>query len=243
MVVGTSTLKKTMTYPELSKYELAQKIDHTLLKPTLTLADLERTCEEARKYQFKTVCIPPAWVEECVKLLQGSGVETITVVGFPLGYSTSEAKAFEARQAMDRGASEIDMVINLGFLKSRKLDLLAFDVESVARTCGGTPLKVILETAYLTAAEKDEAALVCEKAGASFIKTSTGFASGVPETGATLEDIARFRKILKPSTRIKASGGIRDAASALAFLAAGADRLGTSSGVAILHETKSEGAY
>jgi deoxyribose-phosphate aldolase len=240
---GTSTLKKTMTYPELSKYELAQKIDHTLLKPTLTHKDLERTCQEASEYQFKTVCIPPCWVPHSVKLLKGTKVETITVVGFPLGYSTSETKAFEARQAIDQGALEIDMVLNVSSLKSRELDTLSSDVEAVVKACGKIPLKVILETAYLTPSEKEEAALLCEKAGASFIKTSTGFASGVSETGACLPDIARFRQILKPATRIKASGGIRNTSTALAFLAAGADRLGTSSGVAIINGSRSEGNY
>jgi deoxyribose-phosphate aldolase len=240
---GTSTLKKTMTYPKLSKYELAQKIDHTLLKPTLTTKDLEQTCQEAKEYQFKTVCIPPTWVPHSIRLLQGSGVQTITVVGFPLGYSTSESKAFEAKQAIDQGASEIDMVLNVSLLKSKDLTRLQKDVEAVALACGQIPLKVILETAYLTADEKDQAALLCEKAGASFIKTSTGFASGVPETGAKLSDITRLREILKSTTRIKASGGIRDTGTALAFLAAGADRLGTSSGVAILNGSKSEGTY
>ncbi|MBU6153841.1 MAG: deoxyribose-phosphate aldolase [Bdellovibrionales bacterium] len=232
-----------MTYTKLSKYELAQKIDHTLLKPTLTLKDLERTCQEAREYLFKTVCIPPSWVSQSVSLLSGTKVETITVVGFPLGYSTSESKAFEAKQAIDQGASEIDMVLNVSMMKSKDLNDLQKDVESVALACGGVPLKVILETAYLTDEEKDQAALLCEKAGASFIKTSTGFASGVPETGARLSDITRFREILKPTTRIKASGGIRDTETALAFLAAGADRLGTSSGVAILNGSKTEGTY
>jgi deoxyribose-phosphate aldolase len=240
---GTSTLKKTMTYPELSKYELAQKIDHTLLKPTLTRKDLERTCQEASEYQFKTVCIPPSWIPLTVELLKGTKVETITVVGFPLGYSTSDSKSYEASRAIDQGASEIDMVLNVSYLKSRELGLLFSDVEAVVKACGKIPLKAILETAYLTSSEKEEAALICEKAGASFIKTSTGFASGVAEAGASLPDITRFRQILKPETRIKASGGIRDTATALAFLAAGADRLGTSSGVAIINGSKSEGNY
>jgi len=232
-----------MTYPELSKYELAQKIDHTLLKPTLTFSELERTCSEAIEYQFKTVCIPPAWVSPTNRLLKGSSVQTITVVGFPLGYSTTNSKTQEARQAIDEGANEIDMVLNVSFLKSRELKLLSTDVEAVVQACGEVPVKVILETAYLTESERQEAALLCERAGAKFIKTSTGFASGVPETGARLSDILLFRKILKPSTLIKASGGIRDTATALEFLRAGADRLGTSSGVAILKGSKAEGNY
>lgn len=232
-----------MTYLELSKVELAQRIDHTLLKPTLTRIELEKTCHEAMEYQFKTVCIPPVWVPYSVKLLNGSGVETITVVGFPLGYSTSESKADEALRAIDSGAREIDMVLNISYLKSRELGLLSNDVELVTRACGEVPVKVILETAYLEDSEKDEAALLCERAGARFIKTSTGFASGAKEPGAQLSDIERFRKILKPETRIKASGGIRDTATALSFLRAGADRLGTSSGVAILTGAKTEGVY
>jgi len=232
-----------MTYPELSKYELAQKIDHTLLKPTLTLRDLEVTCSEAVEYQFKTVCIPPSWVSNSVRILKNTSVKTITVVGFPLGYSTSESKTHEARQAIDSGAVEIDMVINLSFLKNNDLHSVQADVEAVARACEAVPLKVILETAYLTEDEKTKAALLCEAAGAAFIKTSTGFATGVPNPGASLDDIALFRKILKPGTRIKASGGIRDWSAAKAFLLAGADRLGTSSGVAILNGQKAEGAY
>ena len=232
-----------MNHPETSKYALAQSIDHTLLKPTLTRQELEKLCSEAVHYHFKTICIPPTWVRTGVKLLAGSGVETITVVGFPLGYASPESKALEASQAIQDGATEIDMVINVSYLKNDLWAEAEADVSRVAQACGRIPLKVILETAYLTDAEKTKSALLAERAGAAFIKTSTGFASGVPFTGATIEDIRLFRRILKPSTQIKASGGIRDLKTALAMIDAGANRLGTSSGVALLEGLTSEGNY
>jgi deoxyribose-phosphate aldolase len=227
----------------LSPFELAQRIDHTLLKPTLTRSDLENLCREAREYRFKTVCIPPSWVKESVALLRGASVGTITVVGFPLGYSTSASKAIEASEAIEQGACEIDMVLNVSYLKSGRTADAQADVAQVVRACGSVPVKVIIETAYLTEDEKKTAALLSERAGARFIKTSTGFASGVPVTGATLEDIALLRKILRPSTQIKASGGIRDLEGAQALIAAGADRLGTSSGVTLLSGLQNQGAY
>jgi deoxyribose-phosphate aldolase len=232
-----------MNHPEKPKLSLAQSIDHTLLKPTLTRQELEKLCTEATQYRFKTICIPPTWVKLGTALLLGTGVETITVVGFPLGYSTSESKALEATQAIQDGASEIDMVINVSYLKNNLWEEVEADIAGVAKACGTLPLKVILETAYLTDTEKSKAALIAERAGAAFIKTSTGFASGVPVTGAHLDDIRLFRKILKPSTQIKASGGIRDLKTALAMIEAGANRLGTSSGVAILEGLTAEGVY
>lgn len=232
-----------MKSTENTKTAIAGTIDHTLLKPTLQHQELMNSCHEAARYGFKTVCIPPTWVKEGVEFLKGSGVGTITVVGFPLGYSTGASKALEARQAIDAGASEIDMVINVSYLKNGRLEEAEADVAEVVRACGSIPVKVILETAYLTAAEKTAGALLSERAGAAFVKTSTGFATGVPVTGASLEDIRLFRRILKPSTRIKASGGIRDLETARAMLDAGADRLGTSSGVAILNGLATEGGY
>jgi deoxyribose-phosphate aldolase len=232
-----------MTHPGSGTEELARKIDHTLLKPLLTLPELEALCREAAEWRFATVCVPPSWVKDAARMLEGSSVGTITVVGFPLGYSTSASKAFEARQAVENGASEIDMVLNLSFVKSGRWAEVEADVNEVVRACGNTPLKVILETSYLNEDEKQKSALLCERAGAAFVKTSTGFASGVPVTGATIEDIRLFRRILKPGTRIKASGGIRDLESALALLDAGADRLGTSSGVTILKGLVATGGY
>jgi deoxyribose-phosphate aldolase len=232
-----------MTFPTPARNALAGTIDHTLLKPTLIRSELEKLCSEAIAFRFKTVCIPPSWVSDGVRLLDGSGVGTITVVGFPLGYSSADSKALEARQAIDQGACEIDMVINLSYLKNNRWSEAEADVARVARECGTIPLKVILETAYLTQAEKVRAALLAQDAGATFIKTSTGFATGTPITGATLEDIRLLRETLAPETRIKASGGIRDSATALAMLQAGADRLGTSNGVAILNGLSAEGEY
>jgi deoxyribose-phosphate aldolase len=232
-----------MTDHPLSTSELAQRIDHTLLKPTLTDSDLEALCREAVEYRFKTVCVPPASVRTSVALLQGTSVATITVVGFPLGYSTSLSKAAEAEEAISEGAREIDMVINLSYLKSGRWSDVEKDIARVVKACGPVPLKVIIETAYLTEKEKLEAALSSERAGAAFVKTSTGFASGVAHAGATVEDVQLLRRVLKPSTRIKASGGIRDLPGARALIAAGADRLGTSSGVALIRGLRSEEGY
>jgi deoxyribose-phosphate aldolase len=232
-----------MTQPNISLQDLAKTIDHTLLKPILTETELKVLCEEAALYHFKTVCIPPTWVKECVSFLTGSGVDVITVVGFPLGYSHTRAKSLEAEIAIEHGAKEIDMVLNVSFLKNARLQEMGEDVRCVKRACGQVPLKVILETAYLTDAEKVDAAKICERAGADFIKTSTGFATGVPVTGATLADIELLRKNLRPTTKIKASGGVRDLQTAIALLNAGADRLGTSSGVQILQGLTATGSY
>jgi deoxyribose-phosphate aldolase len=231
-----------MTPTHISLHDLAQTIDHTSLKPVLTLSDLQILCDEAKEYGFKTVCIPPTWVKEAVSFLTGSETQVITVVGFPLGYSQTRAKMLEAEIAIAEGASEIDMVMNVSFLKSRRLQEMGEDVRNVKRICNAIPLKVILETTYLSDSEKGEAAKICEIAGADFIKTSTGFAIG-PNAGATLADIELLRKTLKPATRIKASGGVRDLDTAIAFLNAGADRLGTSSGVQILKGLTVQGNY
>jgi len=218
-----------------SNFALAQKIDHTLLKPTMTPDELKKLCSEAAQFHFKTVCIPPVFVPEAVALLKNApDVSVITVVGFPLGYSITEAKALEAKRAIADGAQEIDMVINLAFAKAHRWDEVEADVRGVAQACGSVPLKVILETAYLTDDEKIETAKRAERAGAAFIKTSTGFATASGPTGATLADLRLLRETLKPTTKIKASGGIRDFETAMRMLEAGADRLGTSSGVAIV---------
>ena len=241
---GEINLKnKPMTQTVIKPIDLAQKIDHTLLKPTLSVDELKKLCEEAAHYKFKTVCIPPTWVKKCVELLKGSGVGTITVVGFPLGYSQSRSKALESELAIEEGASEIDMVLNLSFLKNGLISEMEADVATVVKACGKIPLKVIIETAYLTTTEKIMAAKAAENAGATFVKTSTGFATGVPITGATLADIELLRKNLKPGTKIKASGGVRDLTTAIEMILAGADRLGTSSGVQILNGIKTDGDY
>lgn len=231
----------------LSKEELAQKIDHTLLKPFISNAEFDRHCKAALQYHFKTICIPPSWVSQGVASLRGStqcGV--ITVVGFPLGYSEPKSKAFEAELAIEQGACEIDMVINFSWIKNQELKKLEDDIKTVVHACGTIPLKVIIETAYLNQNEKLTAAKIAENAGAAFVKTSTGFASGVPAgtpLGATLADIAFLRQNLKPSTQIKASGGVRDFSMAIEMIRAGADRLGTSASVEILNGLTNEGTY
>lgn len=234
-----------MTHITYTSAEIASKIDHTLLKPTMTIGDLEKLCSEARHHRFKTVCIPPSWIRKSIDLLKVKGckVETITVVGFPLGYSHPHSKAEEAKRAIDEDATEIDMVLNVSFLKSGMTQDVGRDIAAVVKACGKTPVKVILETAYLTNEEKVKAARIAEAEGARYIKTSTGFATNVDVAGATLADIRLLRENLKPGTLIKASGGIRDMTTALAMLNAGADRLGTSSGVAILKGIKGESSY
>lgn len=236
-----------ITFSTLSKDDLAQKIDHTLLKPFITAAEFERHCSSALQYHFKTICIPPSWVKQGVKNLAGSKTTgVITVVGFPLGYSESKSKAFEAELAIGQGACEIDMVINFSWIKNQELKKLEDDIRAVVIACDSIPLKVIVETAYLTQNEKLTAAKIAESAGAAFVKTSTGFASGVPAgtpLGATLADIQFFRQNLKPSTKIKASGGVRDFAMAIEMIHAGADRLGTSASVEILNGLTNEGTY
>ena len=227
-----------MTHDQITLKDLALKIDHTLLHPIFHQSELQKLCEEATFHGFKTVCVPPTWVKTAVSFLADQAPLVITVVGFPLGYAEGRAKALETQIAIESGAQEIDMVINLSFVKNERWDDLAEDVIAVKRACGNLPLKAILETAYLNDAEKIKASQICEAAGANFIKTSTGFASGVSISGATLADIELLRKNLKTSTKIKASGGIRDFPTAIAFLNAGADRLGTSSGVQILKGIK-----
>lgn len=210
---------------------LVKLIDHTLLKPDATAAEIDRLCEEARQYGFCSVCVNTTWVERCQANLRGSGVNVCTVVGFPLGAMDLRSKAFETRQAVANGADEIDMVLNIGALKSRDLDLVERDIRGVVEAAGGKTTKVILETGLLTDAEKVEACLLCKKAGASFVKTSTGFAKG---SAATAEDIALMRKTVGPDMGVKASGGVRSLADAQLMIANGATRLGTSSGVAIV---------
>lgn len=232
-----------MTQTSTKPADLAAKIDHTLLKPTLTVAEIATLCQEAMTHKFKTVCIPPSWVKGCVKILEGSGVGTITVVGFPLGYSTTESKCFEAKTAISHGASEIDMVANVSWIKSGRMGDVENDIREVVAACGSVPVKVIIETAYLTDLEKVAAAQAAERAGAQFVKTSTGFATGNGPVGATLADIQLLRKNLKPSTLIKASGGIRDIAMARKMIEAGANRLGTSASVSILNGFINESGY
>lgn len=216
----------------MTREEFAKYIDHTLLRPDSTRRDAQRICEEARDHRFASACILPAWVADAAEILEGSGVAVCTVVGFPHGIQPAQAKAAEAHTAIADGAAEIDMVINVSALKSGS-DLLVFqDIEAVveAGEQGGALVKVILECALLTDEEKRRAAKMCVEAGAAFVKTSTGFAAH----GATVEDVRLLKAVVGDDARVKAAGGIRTYADAVAMIGAGADRLGTSAGVALL---------
>jgi len=211
---------------------LAKMIDHTLLKPDATPDQIAQLCFEARKYQFASVCVNPAWVKLCAQLLEGSPVKVCTVIGFPLGATASEVKAFETTNAIDQGATEIDMVINIGALKARELELVAKDIRGVvnAAHARGMIVKVILETALLSDEEKTIACLLSKEAEADFVKTSTGFSGG----GATVHDIALMRQAVGPEMGVKASGGVRTYEDAESMIKAGATRIGASAGVKIL---------
>jgi len=217
---------------------LASYIDHTALKPDATRSDIVRLCEEARQHQFATVCVNPYWVSAAAELLAGSGVGITTVIGFPLGATSTFAKTAEARDAIAAGATEIDMVLNVGALKSGLYEEVERDVARVAEACkGAAVLKVILETGLLTDEEKVKACELCVAAGADFVKTSTGFGPG----GATAADIALMRRTVGPDIGVKASGGVRDAKTARAMIEAGATRIGASASVAIVAGGKGEG--
>ena len=206
-------------------------IDHTLLKADATVEQITKLCQEAREYNFASVCVNSCWVRLCSELLRGSGVAVCTVVGFPLGAMIPEAKAFEAEAAIENGATEIDMVINIGALKSKDYRMAAKDIQVVCDAVHqhGALLKVIIEACLLTKEEKVIACLLAKNAGADYVKTSTGFSTG----GATVEDVELMRKIVGDEMGVKAAGGIRDKKTAEAMLDAGADRLGASAGVQI----------
>ncbi|GED31350.1 MULTISPECIES: deoxyribose-phosphate aldolase [Brevibacillus] len=212
-------------------------IDHTLLKPEATAAMIDKLCAEAKEHDFASVCVNPYWVKRCAELLAGTDVKVCTVIGFPLGVNTTEIKAAETRDAIANGATEVDMVLNVGALKSGDLDAVKQDIAAVKQAAGSVLLKVILETGQLTDAEKETACKLSVEAGADYVKTSTGFGPG----GATVEDIALMRKTVGPDIGVKASGGVRDGEAAQAMIAAGASRIGTSSGVAIVTGAKTTG--
>lgn len=211
---------------------LAGMIDHTLLKPDATPDQIAQLCFEARKYNFASVCVNPAWVPLCAELLKGTSAKVCTVIGFPLGATAPEVKAFEATNAINQGATEIDMVINIGALKARDLDLVAKDIRGVvvAAHSRNVLVKVIIETALLTDEEKVIACLLSKEAGADFVKTSTGFSGG----GATVNDIALMRRVVGPEMGVKASGGVRTYEDAESMIKAGATRIGASAGVKII---------
>ncbi len=211
---------------------LAGMIDHTLLKPDATSDKIAQLCFEARKYHFASVCVNPTHVKLCADLLRDSDVKVCTVIGFPLGATSTEVKTFETRNALDNGATEIDMVINIGALKAGDADLVARDIRGVVEVAhaANALVKVIIETALLTDEEKVVACLLAKEAGADYVKTSTGFSGG----GATVHDIELMRRTVGPSLGVKASGGIHTHEEAEALVAAGATRIGASAGVKII---------
>jgi len=222
--------------------EIAGLIDHTLLKPEATADQIVKLCAEAREHEFASVCVNPWWVPVAARELAGSPVKVCTVIGFPLGANATATKQFEAENAIRSGAKEVDMVINVGALRSGDLAAVKADIQAVAEAAhkGGAILKVILETALLTDEQKVTACKLSVEAGADFVKTSTGFASG----GATAEDVALMRKTVGPKIGVKASGGVRSLADLEKMVTAGATRIGTSSGAAILANSKAtESAY
>lgn len=213
-------------------------IDHTLLKPEATPAQIENLCEEARRYQFASVCVNPIFVPQVAKALSGSAVKVCTVIGFPLGATPTRVKVFETRTCLEMGAQEIDIVLPIGLLRAGEFETVLEDIYSVVEASHAQDaiVKVILETALLNQREKIAGCLLSQKAGADFVKTSTGFGPG----GATVEDIELMRRVVGPHMGVKASGGVRNLATARAMLNAGATRLGTSSGVIIMKELEEE---
>jgi deoxyribose-phosphate aldolase len=218
---------------EWTKARLAKTIDHSLLKATATAEQVREICAEARKYGFAAVCVNPVWVSLCVKELSGTGVAVSTVVGFPLGAVAPEIKAAEARLAVEKGAGEVDMAINIGAAKSGDWRAVEEDIRAVVAAAKGSLVKVIIETCYLSDAEKTKACEAAARAGARCVQTSTGFGPG----GATPEDVRLMKKAVGPQgLHVKASGGIRSYHDAILMLEAGADRIGASSGVVIVSE-------
>ncbi len=224
----------------VTRAEVARFIDHTLLKPEATREQVDRLCAEAAEHGFYSVCVNATWVAHCARRLRGTPVKVCCVVGFPLGAMDSRSKAFEARGAIENGAAEIDMVINVGALKSGDLRAVEEDIRAVRRACRqNTVLKVIMENALLTDAEKVLGCQIAKKAEADFVKTSTGFSS----SGATPQDVALMRRTVGPEMGVKAAGGVRSYEDALAMIAAGATRIGASSSVAIVTGGESRSNY
>nr|WP_278302085.1 deoxyribose-phosphate aldolase [Caminicella sporogenes] len=219
----------------MEKMELQKYIDHTLLKPQATEEQIIKVCSEAKKYGFASVCVNPYYTSLVRKELEGTDVKTCVVIGFPLGANTKEVKAFETKQAIENGAQEVDMVINIGALKDKKYDVVRDDIKAVVDAAKGKALvKVIIETCLLTDEEKIKACEIAKEAGADFVKTSTGFSTG----GATVEDVKLMRKTVGPDMGVKASGGVRSKEDAEAVINAGANRIGASASVAIVEGIK-----
>lgn len=214
-------------------------VDHTLLKPEATRDQVKKLCEEAVTNDFFSVCLNPFYVSYAAKLLHGTNVQVCTVIGFPLGANTTAVKVFETKKAIEEGATEIDMVINIGALKNREFDIVEEDIRGVVEAAGTKTVKVIFETCLLTDEEKIKACELSAIAGAKFVKTSTGFSTG----GATIADVKLMKANIPSHMEVKASGGVRNLAAAKDFMESGATRLGTSSGVAIMNGLEAEGKY
>lgn len=219
--------------------ELSRYIDHTLLKPEAQTAQIEKLCLEARENSFFSVCVNTSYVKTCAEILKGSNVKVCCVVGFPLGAMDTVSKAFETKTAITNGAQEIDMVIQIGALKDRRLDYVRDDIKAVVQAAHGHTVKVIIETSLLNEEDKILACKAALEAGAHFVKTSTGFGGG----GATVDDVKLMKSVVGSQMEVKASGGIKDIETAKAMIAAGATRLGTSSGVALVQGQKVQGGY
>jgi deoxyribose-phosphate aldolase len=239
-VVAAGAVRLGMHAPGGIEPGIAGMIDHTLLKPEATKEDIERLCREAAEFRFATVCVNPVWIALSARLLRGTGVGVCSVVGFPLGATTADVKHYETRRAIFDGATEIDMVINVGALKSGDLRTAERDIEAVVEPCRqcGVVSKVIIEAALLTDDEKTAACTLARAAGADFVKTSTGFGPG----GATVADVALMRRVVGTAMGVKAAGGVRDLQGLQAMVGAGATRVGASAGVRIVQESRGERA-
>ena len=224
----------------MNKKELARMIDHTILKPEATEKEIEKLCKEALEYNFASVCVNPSMVEKAYSLLKGSDVKVCTVIGFPLGATTTEVKAFETEDVIKKGATEVDMVINVGKLKEGNLEYVKKDIEAVVNAAKGKALsKVIIETCLLTDEEKVTACKLSKEAGADYVKTSTGFSTG----GATASDIKLMRETVGKELGVKASGGVRSLEDAMAMIENGATRIGASASIAICEGKESNSTY
>ncbi|WP_374000904.1 deoxyribose-phosphate aldolase [Bdellovibrio bacteriovorus] len=219
--------------------QLSRYIDHTLLKPEAQLSQIEKLCAEAKEHSFFSVCVNTSYVKTCAELLQGSSVKVCCVVGFPLGAMDTESKTYETSTAIRNGAQEIDMVIQIGALKDRRLDYVRDDIKAVVQAAHGHTVKVIIETSLLNNDDKVLACKAALEAGAHFVKTSTGFGGG----GATVDDVKLMKSVVGNQMEVKASGGIKDAQQANAMIEAGATRLGTSSGITIIQGGSVQGGY
>lgn len=235
---GAERISTSLGIPEPVEYEIARMIDHTLLKPEATIEDIQKLCDEAKQFHFASVCVNPSFVKFCANKLKGTDVKVCTVIGFPLGATTTETKRFEAAQAIENGAEELDMVINIGMLKSGNYDYVFNDIQQVVLEAKPKRIivKVIIETCLLSDEEKIKACLISKDAGADFVKTSTGFSKG----GATAGDVALMRYVVGGSMGVKASGGIRSREDAELMIASGADRIGASASVKIVQNIKEE---